>query len=125
MTLAQILLAIVVGLAVSEFSEVCPWGARKLVRWSAHRRYAPPSRAELHAEELAAYIDDRTPGRLFKLITALGFAAAAVVNRKVALGVEAPNPLWWPTTLNVPVHYEEGANRHRRSIHEASRRDVQ
>jgi hypothetical protein len=86
-----------------------PWAARKLVRWSAHRRYAPPSRAELRAEELAAYIDDR-PGRLFKLITALGFAAAAVVNRKVALGVEAPNPLWWPTTLNVPVHYEEDEN---------------
>jgi hypothetical protein len=71
MTLAQILLAIAVGLAVSEFSEVCPWAARKLVRWSAHRRYAPPSRAELRAEELAAYIDDR-PGRLFKLITRTG-----------------------------------------------------
>jgi hypothetical protein len=106
MTIGQILLAIAVGLAVSEFSEVCPWVARKLVRWSAHRRYVPPACAELRAEELGAFIDDR-PGRLFKLITALGFAAAAVVTRKVAPAGPPPNPLWWPTTLTVPVHYEE------------------
>jgi len=83
MTTTQILLAIAIGLFVSEFSEVCPWAARKLIRWSAHHRYAPPARAELRAEELAAYLDDR-PGRLFKLITALSFAAAAVVTRKIA-----------------------------------------
>jgi hypothetical protein len=106
MTIGQIMLAIAVGLAVSEFSEVCPWVARKLVRWSAHRRYVPPARAELRAEELTAFINDR-PGRLFKLITALGFAAAAVVTRKVAPAGPPPNPLWWPTTLPVPVHYEE------------------
>jgi len=62
MTTGQILLAIITGLAVNECSEMSPWAARKLVRWSAHPRYAPPSRAE----ELAALIDDR-PGRLFKL----------------------------------------------------------
>jgi hypothetical protein len=106
MTIGQILLAIAVGLAVSEFSEVCPWAARKLVRWSARRRYVSPVRAELRAEELAAYIDDR-PGRLFKLITALGFAAAAVVTRKIGPRVAPPIPLWWPTTPTVPVHYEE------------------
>lgn len=104
MTTGQILLAIITGLAVNECCDVSPWAARKLVRWSARRRYAPPSRAELRAEELAAYIDVR-PGRLFKLITALGFAVAAIVTRKVPLGVAPAIPLWWPTTLTVPVHY--------------------
>lgn len=107
MTTGQILFAIITGLAVNECCDVSPWAARKLVRWSAHRRYVPPARAELRAEELAAFIDDR-PGRLFKLITALGFAAAAVVARKVSPGVAPSDPLWWPTTLTVPVHYEDG-----------------
>lgn len=111
MTTGQILLAIVTSLAVNECCDVSPWAARKLVRWSARRRYVPPARAELRAEELAAYIDDR-PGRLFKIITALGFAAAAVMTRKIAPGVAPPNPLWWPTTPTVSVHYEE--NNHSR-----------
>ena len=111
MTTEQILLAIITGLAVNECCDVSPWAAHKLVRWSAGRRYAPPSRAALRAEELAAYINDR-PGRLFKLITALGFAAAAVVTRKVAPTIAPPNPLWQPTTLTIPLYYEE-KNHHR------------
>ncbi len=99
MTTGQILLAIITGLAANECCDVSPWAARKLVRWSARRRYAPPARAELRAEELAALIDDR-PGKLFKLITALGFAAAAIVIRKVSLGVAPPTP-------TVSIHYEE------------------
>ncbi|MGH3811327.1 MAG: hypothetical protein ACRDUV_02575 [Pseudonocardiaceae bacterium] len=106
MTIGQILLAIITGLAVNECCDVSPWAARKLVRWSARRRYAPPARAELRAEELAAYIDAR-PGRLFKLITALGFAVAAVATRKIASAVAPPNPLWQPTTLTIPVHYQD------------------
>lgn len=107
MTIDQILITIIVSLAVNECCDVSPWAARKLVRWAARRRYAPPSRAEVRAEELAALINDR-PGRLFKLITALGFAAAAIVKRKAAApGVAPPIPLWWPTTPTVPIHYEE------------------
>lgn len=110
MTSWQIVLAIIIGLitglVVSECCDVSPWVARKLVRWSASRRYVPPARAELRAEELAAYIDD-CPGRLFKLIIALGFAAVAVVTRKVAYTVAPLDPLWRPTTLTVPVDYEE------------------
>jgi hypothetical protein len=94
------------SLAVNECCDVSPWIARKLVRWSAHRRYAPSSRAEVRAEECAAYIDDR-PGKLFKLLTALIFATKAVVSRKVAPAVAPPNPLGWPTTLTVPVHAAE------------------
>jgi hypothetical protein len=106
MTIGEVLLAIITGLVVNECCDVSPWIARKLVRWSARRRYAPPSRAKLRAEELAAYIDDR-PGKLFKLITALGFVAAAIVTRKIAPDIAPPIPLWWPTTPTVPVYYEE------------------
>jgi hypothetical protein len=76
--IAVILLGIVSGLLANELCEFSPWCARKLVRWSAFRRYANPGRAEMRAEELAAVIDAR-PGNLFKLITAAGFAATAVV----------------------------------------------
>jgi hypothetical protein len=63
MTIGEVLLAIITGLAVNECCDVSPWIARKLVRWSARRRYAPPFQAKLRAEELAAYIDDR-PGKV-------------------------------------------------------------
>jgi diguanylate cyclase (GGDEF)-like protein len=73
-----ILIGIVTGLIANELCEFSPWCARKLVRWSAFRRYTDPGRAELRAEELTRLINDR-PGKLFKLITAVGFATAAVI----------------------------------------------
>ena len=75
--IAGILLGIVVGLLVNEFCEFSPWGARKLVCWSAFRRYADPRRAGIRAEEWTALINNR-PGNLFKLITAACFAATAI-----------------------------------------------
>lgn len=75
---AEILIGVLLGLLVNEFCDVSPWAARKLVRWSAHRRYVNPARADARAEELARLIDDR-PGKLFKLITALGFVSGAVM----------------------------------------------
>jgi len=76
MSIGAIVLAIVTGLAVNERCDVAPWCARKLVRWSAFRRYTDRARAEARAEELAAVINAR-PGKLFKLITALAFAGGA------------------------------------------------
>jgi mycothiol system anti-sigma-R factor len=73
-----ILLGIVSGLLANELCDFSPWCARKLVRWSAFRRYADPGRAELRAEELTAVINNR-PDNLFRLITAAVFAIAAVV----------------------------------------------
>ena len=94
--LAVILLGIVPGLLANEFCEFSPWCARKLVRWSAFRRYTDPGRAAMRAEELTALIDDR-PGNLFKLFTAACFAADAViatarraVAREPAAAVPAP-----------------------------------
>jgi len=75
----RVLLGIGVGLVVNEFCDVSPWLARKIARWSAFHRYSDPARAAARAEELAAVINDR-PGKLFKLITACGFAAAAGLN---------------------------------------------
>ncbi len=76
--IAVILLGIVSGLLANEFCEFSPWCARKLIRWSAFRRYADPNRAEMRAEELTALVNDR-PGNLFKFFTAVGFAGAAVI----------------------------------------------
>jgi hypothetical protein len=74
---SEIVLAVGGGLAVNELCELSPWLARKLVGWAARRRHrANPTRGAIRAEELAAIIDAR-PGKLFKLLTALAFAAAA------------------------------------------------
>jgi signal transduction histidine kinase len=77
MTLGEVLFAITAGLVVNEASDVCPWTARKLVRWAAHHKYADPKRAVARAEEQEAAINDR-PGKLLKLLTALGFVLAAL-----------------------------------------------
>jgi hypothetical protein len=83
-----ILLGIVTGLLANELCEFGPWCARKLVRWSAFRRYTDTSRAKMRAEELESVINER-PGNIFKLITAVSFAVGAVivcVRRTVAPG---------------------------------------
>ena len=74
--MTSIVVSVILGLLVNECSDVCPWCARKLVEWSAHRRYTDPDRAAVRAEELAAVIEGR-PGKLLKLFSALGFAGSA------------------------------------------------
>ncbi|GLY24751.1 hypothetical protein [Micromonospora sp. NBRC 101691] len=72
----EIILGILFGLLVNEITDVSPWLAKKLVRWSAYRWTSDPGLAEAYADEWAAIIEDR-PGKLFKLLTALRFALAA------------------------------------------------
>jgi hypothetical protein len=72
----EIIIGIGAGLLVNEFCDISPWAARKIVVWSARLRYGKSARAEVRAEEHVALIDSR-PGKLFKLITALAFAAGA------------------------------------------------
>ena len=81
MTLVEIVFAILVGLAINEACDVSPWLARRLVRWSAFHRYGDRARARTRAEELATIIDMR-PGKLFKLLTALGFTFGAIAARR-------------------------------------------
>jgi hypothetical protein len=76
--IAGIVAAVIVTLIVNEFTDLCPWLADKLVRWSAFRRYRDRERAETRAEELAALIEQR-PGHLLKLFTATSFAARTVI----------------------------------------------
>lgn len=77
MTVTGIIVSIIISLVANECCEVSPWAALRLVRWAARRRYDDPARADARAEELAALIEDR-PGKLFKLLTACGFAIAAI-----------------------------------------------
>ena len=87
MHVSAVMIAIGCGLVANECCELTPWCARKLVRWSAFRRYTDRARAETRAEELTALVNDR-PGNLLKLLTACGFAVvgAGAVTRRVVTG---------------------------------------
>jgi membrane protein YdbS with pleckstrin-like domain len=80
MSWVEIVLAVLLGLAVNEFSDFSPWLASKLVVWSARLRYADSPRGQTRGEELAALIKER-PGKLFKLATGTGFVSAALLFR--------------------------------------------
>lgn len=84
--------AVVLGLIINECGELSPWLAQKLVRWAARVRY--PTRVE----ELSALIAER-PGKLFKLVTASGFACAALTYR-VTPPQDGPGPLGDESTLD-------------------------
>jgi mycothiol system anti-sigma-R factor len=101
-----ILLSIVCGIAANELCEFGPWSARKLVRWSAFRRYANPERAEIRAEELTALINDR-PGNLFKLLTAVSFAGAAVLLSARRAVTRESNPSADSTSALTAVSHDE------------------
>jgi hypothetical protein len=72
-----VILSVLLGLAVNESCELSPWAAKKITRWSARLRNDDPERARIRSEEWLAVIED-VPGKLFKLITALCFAADAL-----------------------------------------------
>ncbi|MEV1167360.1 hypothetical protein [Nonomuraea sp. NPDC049784] len=69
---------LIVGVLIAEGTEIAPWVAKRLVRWSANLRYLDARRAEVRAEELEALIDSR-PGKLLKLATALLFMIGASI----------------------------------------------
>jgi hypothetical protein len=84
---------VVSALLINEFSDVCPWLARKVVRWSARVQYADRDRAQMREEELEALVDAR-PGKLFKLLTAAWFGVVAVRSwlRIIVAGIRAAGP---------------------------------
>jgi hypothetical protein len=94
MSILATILSVILGLAINECSDLSPWAAEKVVRWSARLRYGDHERAAIRAEELAALIKER-PGNLFKLITALCFAAAAIPawTRRVAAALDLSTPV--------------------------------
>ncbi|MGI5293171.1 Rho termination factor N-terminal domain-containing protein [Nonomuraea polychroma] len=78
MSSAQIV-SIVIGVIIAECTDIAPWLAKQLVRWSAQLQYLDRARAVIRAEELEAVIDSR-PGKLFKLVTALLFTLQAGIS---------------------------------------------
>jgi hypothetical protein len=71
----EILVPLVLGAVINEVIDVCPWLARKLVRWSA-QRITDASMAERYEEEWLAGLEDR-PGKLLQLISAISIVIGA------------------------------------------------
>lgn len=71
--------AFLLGALVNEFSDLYPWMARGVARWAAWHWTKDRDRAEGYAEEWTAVIDAR-PGKLLKLLTALGFACGERIS---------------------------------------------
>lgn len=92
MSTSDIIIGVVLGLAVNETSDVCPWLAVRLVALAARLRYGDTPRAAERGEEVAAYINDR-PGKLLKLLTALWFVTVGAMaglrrhNKSISLEV--------------------------------------
>ncbi|MBD2896974.1 hypothetical protein amrb99_59270 [Actinomadura sp. RB99] len=85
-----IVLALALLVAVIEQTDVPAEIARRIVRWSAYRRYSDPSRAQTRAEELEALINDR-PWNVLRLGTAFTYAVAAARSAPYAVRTrEAP-----------------------------------
>lgn len=76
MTLLEVVMAVVLGLVANEIFEITPWLARHLVQKGAMFAY-PGERGQDRAEEWEAFIYDR-PGKLAKLMTAVGLVGYAI-----------------------------------------------
>ncbi|MEE1761190.1 hypothetical protein [Streptomyces sp. SP18BB07] len=74
----ELMTAIVLGLVVNEFCDVCPWLARKVIRLAA-RLVPDPEVRERLAEEWAAGLHDR-PGKILKLLSALTLLVSAATT---------------------------------------------
>jgi hypothetical protein len=104
--IAAIVGTLIATLAASEVSEVSPWLAGMLARWSARHRYrSDPDRAEIRAEELAAVVRAR-PGNPLKIFTAAAFAISAVLKAvptpSVLVTSEVTDTLIYHMARNMP-----------------------
>jgi hypothetical protein len=79
MTTAEVAIAVASGLLINEMTEISPWAARRLVAWSARVKYGTTERGRIRGVELVTLIEER-PGKLLKLLTALGFTGAALAT---------------------------------------------
>jgi hypothetical protein len=103
MTATEVLISIAAGLAVNECCDVSLWLADRLVRRAARLRYGASGRAAVRAEEWTAIIHER-PGKLLKLVTAIGFVVAARFHRATIRARKSIRtlPRWVALTV-VPV----------------------
>jgi hypothetical protein len=63
---------VVIPLALSEFSEISPWMAQRMLTWAA-RHVGDPRQAERYREEWLAGLQD-VPGKLTKLVKAISIS---------------------------------------------------
>ena len=92
--LVALAVSVIASLLATEFTDVAPWLARRLVRWAAYRWSADLKIAAGYAEEWEALVADR-PGRLLKLVTGISLAGGAVaraVPRRVRQRRGMPTP---------------------------------
>lgn len=75
MSAVELFVPLVLGLVLNELVGLCPWLARKIVRWSA-RRIADTSVSDRYAEEWLAGLEG-CPGKLLQLCAALSIAVRA------------------------------------------------
>jgi hypothetical protein len=81
-SIVEFLTGLAGGLMVNECSDISPWLAHKIVRWSAwHHHDGDPERVTLRADELHDLVE-RQPAKLTKLAVAVGIGAA-VAGRAV------------------------------------------
>jgi hypothetical protein len=80
-SVGDIVLNLVFGVAAIELSDLAAWLARPLARWAA-RFYYPrrPDRAATRAQEWVSVIEER-PTSILKLVTAASFAMGAITVR--------------------------------------------
>lgn len=71
--IAFIFTAILLPLVLTELGDWCPWLANRVARWTA-RSLGDAALADRYAEEWSAELAE-VPGKLSKLITALGYVA--------------------------------------------------
>jgi hypothetical protein len=99
MSVGLLLFTIASGLVINELSDLSPWLAEKIARWSARLRCADPAVAQDLSDELAAYITDR-PGKLLKLLASFGFLGAALLRRARRSQAVSSRPGTWAEQFN-------------------------
>jgi hypothetical protein len=101
MSLAEILSAILVGLAVNECCRFSEWAARRLIGWAARLLYGDPPRAQSRIVEHTGNLDN-CRGQLAKLCYALRLTVAGILTwtrqvtgRSAAPAGERPDPAYF------------------------------
>ncbi|MFI1382938.1 hypothetical protein [Embleya sp. NPDC020886] len=99
--MASMLIGAIVALLFTEAVDICPWLAARMVRASARR--IPNPKLALRFEEEWLGVVERRPGKLLKLVSALGIVILG--GRKVRASMRsAPKALRmqrWRTTRHV------------------------
>jgi hypothetical protein len=88
--IAWTLASIMLPLLVTEFTELGPWLAERLVRWSV--RMLPPEHRDRYVDEWLAELES-VPGKVLKLIVAARLALRVPATRLAVQGITFPQAL--------------------------------